>query len=57
MYALTNMVGDLTLVYRLWILVGESKYKYWVAVPLSTSILGAGASLFIVTKSSLTDRI
>lgn len=51
--ALGNMVGDLTLVYRLWIVVGDSWSKVWIMVPIATSILGAGMYLFIILQSSL----
>lgn len=47
---LGNMVGDLTLVYRLWIVMADSKYRGWIVIPVVTSILGAGTSPIIITQ-------
>lgn len=50
-----NMVGDLTLVYRLWIVAGNSKRKGWIVVPFATSILGAGTSSLVIIQSICAD--
>lgn len=41
-------MGDLTLVYRLWIVAGDSKFRYWIVVPVATAVVGAGKSLHVV---------
>lgn len=43
--SLANMVGNLTLVYRLWIVLGDSKSRVWLWIPTATTIIGAGMTI------------
>lgn len=49
--ALSNMIADLILVYRLWIIMGDSKHRIWVAVPVATAVLGTGESRLPIQSS------
>lgn len=54
---LANFVGNLTLVYRLWVLLANSKYRLLIAIPAGTSAVGLGAyALYFSEYILITNR-